>query len=32
MIAQIQITEIKDFKDAAYKIKNNKKEIIAFAN
>lgn len=32
MIAQIQITEIKDFKDAMYKIKMNKKDIVAFAN
>lgn len=32
MIAQIQITEIADFKDAQYKIKINKKQIIAQAN
>jgi degradative hydroxymethylglutaryl-CoA reductase len=32
MIAQIQITEIKDYQDALYKIKKNKKAIVTFAN
>lgn len=32
MIAQIQVTEVKDWKDAQYKIKAGKRQLIKYAN